>query len=421
MKKIFAGILAGLTLLLSGCGAEKNELTSDFQPDFTANFYHYGSMIATEEGYFAKMGTQVYYIDAETMKSTIFCADPTCDHHKIDEDGSSNRDCLATYVGLAMGAIQYYNGEIYFKDVDQSNPDLGNNLIVTLQSVKTDATDLRDIQQLYNQKADRWPEVYGGSNFEYSFAILGDYIMFCPRSSVVKVGKLGEGVEEAKELFTYDTAGPRINGSEAHWTIWVDGGYFYYCGLNYPDGVITGRAAELLYRYDPVTEENTLVWRCDEHSDAYWTDGWYLRDGIFYYYISERQYEDVEAGLYRCDLETLETVKLSDCASFGCNSAAEFDSGYAYIMEYVSNTITVLSLETGEVTAVLDLNAAVEADGMTILPDYGTSFKSFGILGADEKWLFAQCETNECYALYAIEKDRFADNAWMMIAANYYG
>ena len=50
MKKFFAGVLAGLMLLLSGCGAEKNELTSGFQPDFTVSFYSYGSMIATGEG-----------------------------------------------------------------------------------------------------------------------------------------------------------------------------------------------------------------------------------------------------------------------------------------------------------------------------------------------------------------------------------
>lgn len=421
MKKIITGILAGLMLLLSGCGAEKNGLTSGFQPDFTVSYYNDSSMVATEDGYFVDIFDTVYYIDAETMEAAVFCADPACGHG----DGSG---CLALRVGeRALGAIQYYNGEIYFKDFDYND-----YIIDTLHSVKTDATDLRDIQQLFNQKTDRWPENSGGSNFKYSFAILGDYIMFCPRSFIVKVGKLGEPVEDAKELFTYDSVETWINGREAHWDIWVDGGYFYYCGLNYPDGSKTGRAAQLLYRYDPVTEENTLAWRCDEHSAAYWTNGWYLRDGIFYYYINERQYEDAEPGLYRCALKTMETVKLSDCAFF--NSEAEFDSQYAYIMEHDSsqaidpvpagctyNAITVLSLETGEEIARLDLDAGVEASGFTIFKEHTTSFRSYGIVGADETWLFVQCGIQEGQggrALYAIEKERFAENAWQLIVAN---
>lgn len=410
MKRMIAGVLAGLMLLLSGCGAEKNELTSEFQPDFTVSFYNNGSMVATENGYFADVRDNLFYIDKETMESIYFCTDPTCGHTYKD-----NHDCLSMRVGTAMGAIQYYNGEIYFKGHNDRNE--AANLIRVLQSVKTDATGLRDIQQLFNQKTDRWPEVYGGNNFEYSFAILGDDIMFCSRSSIVKVGKLGEGVEDAKELFTYNTAGPLINGSEAHWTIWVDGGYFYYCGLNYPNGVMTGRAAELLYRYDPVTEKNTLVWRCDEHSDAYWTDGWYLRDGIFYYYIAKRQYEDVEAGIWKCDLATMETSKISDCAA---GNKAEFDSEYIYLMDYYTNVITVLSLKTGEEIAALDFGAAVETDGFTLYKYGGGGFPQYGVVGADDTWLFVECETYENNALYAIKKDCFADNLWKMLAEYLY-
>lgn len=123
MKRIIAGGLTGLMLLLSGCGAEKNQLTSGFRPDFTVSSFYYGSMIAAEGGYFAKIWSRIYYIDAETMEATLFCADPTCDRHRTNEDGTSNRDCLATRVGLAYGAIQYYSGEIYFKGFDYNNPE----------------------------------------------------------------------------------------------------------------------------------------------------------------------------------------------------------------------------------------------------------------------------------------------------------
>ncbi|MDE6588798.1 MAG: hypothetical protein K2K53_00335, partial [Oscillospiraceae bacterium] len=213
-------------------------------------------------------------------------------------------------------------------------------------------------------------------------------------------------------LFTYDERDTCINAHIAHWDIWVDGGYFYYCGLNYPDGVKTGRAAQLLYRYDPVTEENTLVWRCDEHSNAYWIDGWYLRNGIFYYYINERQYEDAEPGVYRCDLATGKTTKITGCVA---GDEADFDSEYIYLMDYHTNIITVLSLETGEEIAALDFGAGVEASGFA-LDHYDGWFPRYGIVGADDKWLFVMCETKENYALYAIEKDHFSDNAWRMVA-----
>lgn len=411
MKKIICGALAGLMLLLSGCGSEKNKLPSGFQPDFTVSSYIYGSMAATEDGYFANMGWHGYYIDGETLEVTIFCADPAC-NHAINEDNTWNLDCMAQRLSCALGAIQYYDGELYFKRGDYSNPDRGY-LILTLQAIRSDASGLRDVQQLYNGKLDRWPEI-ASSNFGYSFAILRDYIMFCPRPFVVKVGKLGEPIEDAKELFTYDTASTYFNGSEAHWDIWVDGGYFYYCGLNYSDGVKTGRPTQLLYRYDPVTEENTLVWRCDEHSNAYWADGWYLRDGIFYYYISERQYEDVEAGVYRCNLATMETTKITGCAA---GDEADFDSEYIYLMDYDANIITVLSLETGEEIAALDFGAGVEASGFTPY-DYLIieAFPEYGVVGADDKWLFVMCRTQEGYkALYAIGKDHFADNEWKLI------
>ena len=46
MKRIIAGVLAGLMLPLSGCGgAAKPE--SGFQPDFTVSNYISGSMVAT--------------------------------------------------------------------------------------------------------------------------------------------------------------------------------------------------------------------------------------------------------------------------------------------------------------------------------------------------------------------------------------
>lgn len=415
MKKIMCGGLAGLMLLLSGCGADKNELTSEFQPDFTVSSYLYGSMVAAEDGYFADLGWHAYYIDGETLEATIFCADPTCDHAS-NEDGSWNQNCMAQMAASSYDALQYYNGEICFKGFDFNNPDEGYH-IDTLKAIKTDATGMRDIQQLYNGKLDPWLGYSVSVCPRYSFAILGDYVMFCSRSFVVRAGKLGDALEDTRELFTYDEAQPLINGREAYWNIWVDGGYFYYCGLNYPDGVKTGRAAQLLYRYDPVTEENTLVWRCDEHSNAYWTDGWYLRDGIFYYYISERQYEDVEPGVYRCDLATMKTTKITGCAA---GNEADFDSEYIYLMDYDANIITVLSLETGEEIAELDIGAAVEASGFT-LNDYNGSFPHYGVVGADDKWLFVKCETAENDALYAIGKDDFADNTWKLVTAdNFY-
>lgn len=415
MKKITALALAGLMLLLSGCGAKAGP-ESGFQPDFTVSNFIYGSMVATEDGYFVELFNRVYYVEAETMDYILFCADPSCDHHKYNGE-ADNLDCLARYVGGGLGAIQYYDGELYFTRYDDGS---SGYMVDTIMAVKSDTTGLRDVQERFNQKTDRWPANIGGSHFDYAYAILGDAIMFCPRAFMVKVGKLGDSIENAKELFTYDKLEPRFNGTELHWDIWVDGGYFYYCGVNYPDGVIKGQPSQLLYRYDLATEENALIWRSDEQAGAASVDGWYLRDGVFYYYINEQPYGNAESGLYRCDLETMETVKLSNCSGFGGNSAAEFDSEYAYIMEYDFNAITVLSLTDGRETVRLDLNAAAFSDGVTIKPDYGSFFRAFCVAGADETWLFVILKGYDSddgfhYMLYGIEKEHFAKNEWRLI------
>lgn len=403
MRKRILALAVALALCTAGCsGGQRVE--GGFQPDFTTGLGARVEMAAAEDGYFAAIDHEVaFYVEKSTLDYTVFCADPTCQHRS----GS----CLAKRIGGAVYATQVYDGELYFMG--------GEYNVDILQAVKTDGTGLRDVRTLFDRSKDRWPDAQPGSHFQYAYAILDGQIVFCPRSSVVCVSGIDEPIEDATVLFSYNSAHPRtIDGFEAHWDVWVDGGCFYYCGLNYPGGEMKGSASWLLYRYDPKTEENALVWRSDEMAGTHAINGWYLKDGVFYYYVVPQPYEEVETGLFRCDLDTGETVRLSDCQK---GTWAEYDSQYIYLIDYDAEAITVLSLETGAEVTVLDLEAALRADGLDL--QHGDGFyEDFSIPGADETYLFVYCDSVEdsetghtFHPLYAVEKERFPEGVWHQV------
>ena len=408
-KRIAAltALAAALALFTAGCSGGQ-EPKGGFQPDFTTGLRTWVEMAVVEDGYFAVlMNDLAFYVDKSTLDYTVFCADPTCQHRF--------GNCLARRIGAAVYAIQVYDGELYFVNWDSET---GSGWDDILQAVKTDGTGLRDVRTFFDQSKDRWPDEQPGSHFQYPYAILNGQIVFCPRSSVVCVSGIDEPIEDARVLFTYNTHRPTmIDGSEAHWDVWVDEGCFYYCGLNYPGGEMKGAASWLLYRYDPKTEENTLIWRSDEMAGTHELNGWYLKDGVFYYYVVPQPYEEVETGLFKCDLSTGETVRLSDCQK---GTWAEYDSQYIYLIDYDAGAITVLSLETGAEVTVLDLTAALAADGLDL--QHGDGFyPDVSIPGADETYLFVKCnvedsETGESRcALYAVEKERFPEGVWHQV------
>ena len=407
MKRLtFLSLILALALLLTSCGEAAHG--TSFQPDFTHAEYTSNAMLAAEGGYYMTFNSHTFYLEGETLESTIFCADPACEHKFGSNGGNICLSRIISHMGL-----QCYNGEIIFKELrlDWDSPDPEP---FVLYGVKTDGTGLRIIQDLWNIETDPWPDTQIGSNYEYPFAIIDDTIMFCPRSHMVCVGKLGGKIEDAKVLFSYNSGNPNINAASAHWMIWADGGYFYYCGVNYPDAVVTGRPSFLVYRYDPRTEENTLVWRADEMTDTYTLDGFYIKDGIFNYHIAEHEIEHNESGVWSCDLSTGETVKLSEGtgAQYG-----EFDTDFIYLLHYDTLTIDVLNRSTGDDVAELDLGAAAEAQGYEVTPWSGGVWPSFEWLGADERWLFISCGIgnyrepgNYADILWAIAKDEFGDN-----------
>ena len=389
-------LAAALALCVAGCSGGASP-KGGFQPDFTTGLRTWVEMAAVEDGYFAVIRGVAFYVEKSTLDYTVFCADPTCRH----QTGS----CLARRIGGSVYATQVYDGELYFMG--------GEYNVDILQAVKTDGTGLRDVRTLFDRSKDRWPDAQPGSHFQYAYAILDGQIVFCPRSSVVCVSGIDEPIEDARVLFTYNTPRPTmIDGSEAHWDLWVD----------YPGGEMKGSASWLLYRYDPKTEENALIWRSDEMAGTHAINGWYLKDGVFYYYVVPQPYEEVETGLFRCDLDTGETVRLSDCQS---GDWAEYDSQYIYLIDYDAEAITVLSLETGAEVTVLDLEAALRADGLDL--EHGDGFyKDVSIPGADETYLFVHCNvedpgTGATYALYAVEKERFPEGVWhQVILYNWY-
>lgn len=408
MRKQVLALALALLLFTAGCSGSEQSTAGGFQPDFTTGLRTWVEMAAVEDGYFVVIRDVAFYVEKSTLDYTVFCADPTCQHRS----GS----CLARRIGTNMFAIQVYDGEIYSVDASTYIPERG--WIETLQAVKIDGTGLRDVRTFFDQSKDRWPDAQSGSHFQYAFAILNDQIAFCPRSSVVCVSGIDDPLEDAKVLFTYNTPRPTmIDGSEAHWDLWVDGGCFYYCGLNHPGGEMKGAASWLLYRYNPETEENTLVWRSDEQAGTHEINGWYLKDGVFYYYVIPQPYEEVETGVFRCDLATGETVRLSDCQA---GTWAEYDSQYIYLIDYDAEAITVLSLETGDEVTTLDLKAALAADGLVL--EHGDGFyKDISIPGADETYLFVHCNvdaqeaSDPTFVLYAAEKASFPDGVWHQV------
>lgn len=427
VKKTALTLTLALLLLLTACGSGRgNPEATSFQPDFTEAEYSSDSMVAAADGYYVRLGTHVLYVDKETLANTVFCADPACDHKYKQNSRDRRMDsiCLAQWMGNF--GLQYYNGEILFKqwniewEVNRLYS-VGNPTPDELYGVKTDGTGLHILQDLWTIESDPWPDQDVGSNFDYPFAILGDTVMFSPRSHMICVGKLGGDIEDATVLFSYDTGNPTISDGmavniSAHWMIWVDGGYFYYCGVNFPDAVRQGFPSFLVYRYDPATEINELVWRADEMTDTYTLNGFYIKDGMFYYHITEHDLEHNETGVWRCDLATGETVKLSGA---GGADYAEFDSDYIYLLGYYAKTITVLDRETGQTVAELDLAEAFETDGREMENWDGDLWPNYEWLGADDKWLFVECDMknynepdNSVEVLYAIAKDELAENSW---------
>lgn len=426
MKKNVVPFLCALILLMSitSCAKKREALETSFQPDFTvAENALTGSMAAVEGGYIVALDTHAFYIDGETLSSTFFCPNPSCGHRR---SGEEKYDCLAEAAGRAIGALQYYDGELCFKsgNIEWEKEKLyskGHPTPYELYGVKLDGTGLHILQDLWTIEGDPWPDEDTGSNYSYPFAILGDDIMFCPRSHMVCVGKLGGKVEDAKVLFSYDAGNPKIDGASAHWALWVDSGCFYYCGVNYPNAVREGRPSFLVYRYDPETENNTLVWRADEMTDTYSLNGFYIKDNVFYYHVAEHELENNETGVWKCDLETGKTVKLAEG-----NGAeyAEFDSDHIYMMHYDTFLMDVLDREAGDKIATLDFGGAVETGGRTVGSRGGPPWADIEYMGSDDKWLFVACHIRNYYGtgdftavLYAIAKDELAENNWREVVA----
>lgn len=97
MKKLLVTLLAGAMLFsLAACGdngtgggklppaqsgGNGSALSTDFQQHMkTADWFKLGPMCETETGWYFQYNGLLYYIDKESVKTTVLCGKPDCKH-----------------------------------------------------------------------------------------------------------------------------------------------------------------------------------------------------------------------------------------------------------------------------------------------------------------------------------------------------
>ena len=79
---------------------------ADFPERFSGSS---GTVISPcEEGYYYFIDDHVYFLDGETLESTIACNKPDCIH---------GEDCNAYFSGWHIPFFQYYDGKLYVADI----------------------------------------------------------------------------------------------------------------------------------------------------------------------------------------------------------------------------------------------------------------------------------------------------------------
>ena len=301
-KRLLTALLAALlTLALVACN--KNDTGANIpasqsgSDDFQKNLHQTDEMyfLETDTGYYVGYG-YLYYIDKETMKMTIVCGKPECDHTDTD---TCNAYILADSL-LTVG------DKIYYTNLTFSNGQ-GEKLV---QAVKLDATDRETVQELKFKET-------SSSSSSYDKAICHrGYIYYVSDDILYRVA-LGGKKDSAEAIWGPENAGTTqshgglvdFNPNAIRYTLWAEGDALYFmANVQTPDGTYK----DVLFQCDLTDLSVKQVWATpDKDEVGEWeTTGvsvsqWYVTNGYIYFYLSG-------GDMWRTELSSGKTEKLAD-------------------------------------------------------------------------------------------------------------
>ena len=309
-KRLLVALLAALlTLSLAACDKDSGNgngkvnipTTQTGSDDFQKNLHQaiiksagLPTFLETDTGYYVAYES-LYYIEKETMKVTILCAKPDCDHTDPD------------ICNALIGANYLLTGgeEIYYV-ANGNNPK-------EVKSVKYDGTERKSIQELKFTSSSL-------SSYDWGIYHRG-YIYYISDDILYRV-KLGGKKDSAEEIWSPENAGEtqsdggyagsgyiEFNPNAIRYTLWADGDSLYFmANVQTTDGTYK----DVLFQCDLTDMNVKQVWvtpGADEVGE--WEETgvsvsqWYITGGYIYFYLSG-------GDMWRTELSSGKTEKLAD-------------------------------------------------------------------------------------------------------------
>ena len=321
-RKLLAALLAALlTLTLAACNngdpAVNIPVFQSGSDDFQKNLHQTDkrSFIETDTGFYFVYGP-LYYIDKETMKATVVCGKPDCDH---TDPNICNALTLADY--LLTGG-----DKIYYVNLTYSNGQ-SEKLV---QAVKFDATDRETVQELkYNETSS------SQSSRDRAICHRG-YIYYISDDILYRVA-LGGKKDSAEAIWSPENAGTTqshgglvdINPNAIRYTLWAEGDTLYFmANVQTTDGTYK----DVLFQCDLTDMSVRQVWVTPGSDEVgeWETTGvkvsqWYVTNGYIYFYLSG-------GDMWRTELASGKTEKLADTHKQTQYGSAVFSDEYMALL-----------------------------------------------------------------------------------------
>ena len=323
-RKLLAALLAALlTLSLAACdkgsgnGKVSIPATQTGSDDFQKNLHQTDkrSFIETDTGFYFVYGP-LHYIDKETMKVTIACAKPECDHTDPD---ICNARTQADYL-LTDG------DKIYYVNLTYSNGQ-SEKLV---QAVKFDATDRETVQEL------KFNETSSSQSSNDRAICHRGYIYYISDDILYRVALEGKK-DSAEAIWSPENAGTTqshgglvdINPNAIHYTLWAEGDALYFMANVQ---TTNGTYKDVLFQCDLTDMSVKQIWITPNKDEVgEWertgvsVSQWYVTNGYIYFYLSG-------GNMWRTELSSGKTEKLADTHKQTQYGSAVFSDDYMCLL-----------------------------------------------------------------------------------------
>ncbi len=322
-KRFVTAFLAALlTLSLAGCDKEVGgkvdiPTTITGNEDFQKSLHQTDemSLVETDTGYYVVYGL-LYYIEKASMRATILCAKPDCDH---TDPEICNAITLADYLLAGRDKIYYVNTIFSTGESEK-----------LIQSVKPDATDRETVQELkFNETS--------SSQSSYDRAIYHRGYIYYVSDDIVYRVKLGGEKDSAEVIWSPENAGAsqshggeiEINPNAIRYTLWADDDTLYFmANVQTTDGTYK----DVLFQCGLDGSDVREVWVTPgaDQVGEWETTGvsvsqWYVTGGYIYFYLSG-------GDMWRTELATGKLEKLANTHEQTQYGSAIFSDDYMCLL-----------------------------------------------------------------------------------------